>query len=251
MYRRAPPSMPSMPLRLRPAARTRDRRASASTIIRTTTALTCATRMATRSVWYATTLPQRPLPHRTFAVRLTFLHVRGPQEGRAHDAFCVGFRSFACAVRGAGGRRARPHIPQIDRVSSCIAERQARDLCGRRSDRRRRRLSLHRAREGRLEGLARARRRSLRHLTRLPAGRPDQNHGQVQQGDDVFRRRRSLFFKKMQIVRGCDTKRNVLVYMVYSDRLIEGSPKNSTSTVPIMPWGAATDVPKCAEWLER
>ena len=56
-----------------------------------------------------------------------------------------------------------------------------------------------------------------------------------EQGDDVFRRRRSLFFKKMQIVRGCDPKRNVLVYMVYSDRIIEGSPKNSTSSVPIMP----------------
>ena len=56
-----------------------------------------------------------------------------------------------------------------------------------------------------------------------------------EQGDDMFRKRRSLFFKKMQIVRGCDTKRNVLVYMVYSDKLIEGSPKNSTSTVPIMP----------------
>ena len=49
-----------------------------------------------------------------------------------------------------------------------------------------------------------------------------------EQGEDVFRKRRSLFFKKMQIVRGCDVKRNVLVYMVYSDRLIEGSPKNST-----------------------
>jgi CreA protein len=43
-----------------------------------------------------------------------------------------------------------------------------------------------------------------------------------EQGEDVFRKRRSLFFKKMQIVRGCDVKRNVLVYMVYSDRLIEG-----------------------------
>ena len=71
-----------------------------------------------------------------------------------------------------------------------------------------------------------------------------------EQGDDVFRKRRSLLFKKMQIVRGCDVKRNVLVYMVYSDRLIEGSPKNSTSTVPIMPWGAS-DVPKCAEWVEK
>jgi CreA protein len=71
------------------------------------------------------------------------------------------------------------------------------------------------------------------------------------QGDDVFRKRRSLFFKKMQIVRGCDEKRNVLVYMVYSDRLIEGSPKNSTSSVPIMPWGASDSVQRCGEWVEK
>ena len=121
----------------------------------------------------------------------------------------------------------------------------------RRSDRRWCRLPLHRAGEGRLEGLARARRGGLRHLARLPAGRPDQVHGKFEQGDDVFRRRRSLFFKKMQIVRGCDTKRNVLVYMVYSDRIIEGSPKNSTSSVPIMPWGASGDVPKCGDWIEK
>ena len=70
-----------------------------------------------------------------------------------------------------------------------------------------------------------------------------------EQGEDVFRQRRSLFFKKMQIVRGCDTKRNVLVYMVYSDRLIEGSPKNSTSTVPVMPWGGQGEVQKCADWV--
>ncbi|MFY9626298.1 MAG: CreA family protein [Rhodoplanes sp.] len=70
------------------------------------------------------------------------------------------------------------------------------------------------------------------------------------QGEDMFRRRRSLFFKKMQIVRGCDVKRNVLVYMVYSDRLIEGSPKNSTSSVPIMPWGANDTVQRCGDFLE-
>lgn len=71
----------------------------------------------------------------------------------------------------------------------------------------------------------------------------------LSQGDEMFRQRRSLFFKKMQIVRGCDAKRNVLVYMVYSDKLIEGSPKNSTSTVPIMPWG--TDAPpRCADWMK-
>jgi len=71
-----------------------------------------------------------------------------------------------------------------------------------------------------------------------------------EQGDVVFRERRSLIFKKMQIVRGCDAKRNVLVYMVYTDKLIEGSPKNSTSTVPIMPWGAAGDAPRCGDFLK-
>ena len=69
------------------------------------------------------------------------------------------------------------------------------------------------------------------------------------QGEDMFRQRRSLFFKKMQIVRGCDAKRNVLVYMVYSDRLIEGSPKNSTSSVPIMPWGSNDTVQKCSDFI--
>jgi CreA protein len=72
-----------------------------------------------------------------------------------------------------------------------------------------------------------------------------------QQGEDVFRKRRSLFFKKMQIVRGCDAKRNVLVYMVYSDRIIEGSPKNSTSSVPIMPWGPSDQVQRCGDFVEK
>ncbi len=72
-----------------------------------------------------------------------------------------------------------------------------------------------------------------------------------EQGEDMFRQRRSLFFKKMQIVRGCDVKRNVLVYMVYSDRLIEGSPKNSTSSVPIMPWGSADSIQKCGDFLSK
>lgn len=71
------------------------------------------------------------------------------------------------------------------------------------------------------------------------------------QGEDMFRQRRSLFFKKMQIVRGCDAERNVLVYMVYSDRIIEGSPKNSTSSVPIMPWGQAdTAIQRCGDFIK-
>jgi CreA protein len=75
--------------------------------------------------------------------------------------------------------------------------------------------------------------------------------GKMEQGEDMFRQRRSLFFKKMQIVRGCDAKRNTLVYMVYSDKLIDGSPKNSTSTVPVMPWGAADSaVQKCGDFIQ-
>ena len=74
--------------------------------------------------------------------------------------------------------------------------------------------------------------------------------GKFKQGEDVYRKRRSLFFKKMQIVRGCDAKRNVLVYLVYSDRIIEGSPQNSTSTVPLMPWGNSP-APRCGEFMEN
>lgn len=72
--------------------------------------------------------------------------------------------------------------------------------------------------------------------------------GKFEQGEDVYRQRRSLFFKKLQIARGCDGKRNVLVYIVFSDKVIEGSPQNSTSTVPIMPWGTQP-APKCADYL--
>jgi CreA protein len=45
-------------------------------------------------------------------------------------------------------------------------------------------------------------------------------------------------FKKLRVVRFYDRKRNVLVYVAYSDRVIEGSPKNSISTVPITGWPA-------------
>ena len=74
--------------------------------------------------------------------------------------------------------------------------------------------------------------------------------GKTEQGDVVYRQSRSLFFKRMQVVRGCDAKRNVLVYLVYSDKLIDGSPKNSTSTVPIMPWGQGGEVQKCGEFIK-
>lgn len=69
------------------------------------------------------------------------------------------------------------------------------------------------------------------------------------QGDVVFREGRSFFFKRVQIVRGCDARRNVLVYMIYSDKLIDGSPQNSTSTVPIMPWGQQGEVVRCGDFI--
>src|SRR5215475_15502671 len=58
--------------------------------------------------------------------------------------------------------------------------------------------------------------------------------GEIREGERVFDERRSLLFKTLQVVRFFDRQRNVLVYVTYSDRVIEGSPKNSISSVPIM-----------------
>lgn len=59
---------------------------------------------------------------------------------------------------------------------------------------------------------------------------------ELKDGEEVFTERRSLLFKRLRVVRFLDRSRNTLVYLVYSDKLIEGSPKNSLSAVPIMPW---------------
>ncbi|ALZ98001.1 hypothetical protein APT61_19080 [Leclercia adecarboxylata] len=56
------------------------------------------------------------------------------------------------------------------------------------------------------------------------------------QGEVVFQKRTSLVFKKLQVVRFYDAKRNALAYLAYSDKVVEGSPKNALSAVPIMPW---------------
>ena len=58
----------------------------------------------------------------------------------------------------------------------------------------------------------------------------------VKDGEEVFSQNTSILFKRMHVVRFLDKKRNVLVYLVYSDKLIDGSPKNSISSVPVMPW---------------
>jgi CreA protein len=58
----------------------------------------------------------------------------------------------------------------------------------------------------------------------------------LKNGATVFKENLSLVFKTLQVVRFYDKKRNVLVYLAYSDKVIEGSPKNSISSVPVMKW---------------
>ncbi|MFT5486101.1 MAG: CreA protein [Paracoccaceae bacterium] len=57
------------------------------------------------------------------------------------------------------------------------------------------------------------------------------------EGEEVFKKRQSIFFKRLNVVRFLDPKRNTLVYLAYSDKLIDGSPQNSVSAVAMMPWG--------------
>ncbi|WP_455817555.1 protein CreA [Pseudomonas cerasi] len=57
------------------------------------------------------------------------------------------------------------------------------------------------------------------------------------EGEVVFRKRTSLVFKKLQVVRFYDKNRNALIYLSYSDKVVDGSPKNALSAVPIIPWG--------------
>jgi CreA protein len=56
---------------------------------------------------------------------------------------------------------------------------------------------------------------------------------------EVYSSRTSVFFKHTHVFRILDKKRNTLVYLAVSDRLIEGSPQNAISTVPVMPWGSS------------
>ncbi|EPC5390810.1 protein CreA [Serratia liquefaciens] len=59
------------------------------------------------------------------------------------------------------------------------------------------------------------------------------------EGTVVFQKRTSLVFKKLQVVRFYDSARNALIYLSYSDRVVDGSPKNALSAVPIIPWSEA------------
>ncbi len=58
--------------------------------------------------------------------------------------------------------------------------------------------------------------------------------------DEMYSERISLVFKKLRVVRMVDVQRNTLVYLTYSDRVIEGSPQNSVTAVPV---GRDTPIP--------
>ena len=62
----------------------------------------------------------------------------------------------------------------------------------------------------------------------------------LRQEDEVFSERMSVLFKRLRVVRMVDAPRNTLVYLTYSDKLIEGSPQNGVTAVPI---DRATPIP--------
>ena len=62
------------------------------------------------------------------------------------------------------------------------------------------------------------------------------NSASLPSEEKVYSESTSLFFKHTHVFRIVDKKRNALVYLAISDRVIEGSPQNSISTIPVIPW---------------
>ena len=91
------------------------------------------------------------------------------------------------------------------------------------------------------QGRARPGRGQGRGVDRVPPGRADLVPGKpLETQEEMFNERISLVFKKLRVVRMVDRKRNTLVYLTYSDRVIEGSPQNSVTAVPV---DRATPIP--------
>lgn len=67
-----------------------------------------------------------------------------------------------------------------------------------------------------------------------------QFNGKLPEQEDVFTERMSILFKRLHVVRVVDAKRNTLVYLTYSDKLIDGSPMNAVTAVPV---AASTPIP--------
>ena len=71
-----------------------------------------------------------------------------------------------------------------------------------------------------------------------PVTLPPDIENKKRDGEEVFKQRTSILFKTMQVVRFYDADRNALIYLTYSDKLVEGSPKNSITAVPLYQAGS-------------
>jgi CreA protein len=69
------------------------------------------------------------------------------------------------------------------------------------------------------------------------AGPIDIDLSKLKENEEVFTQKTSIFFKATRIYRMVDKDHNTLVYVAVSSKIVNGSPANSISTVPIMPWG--------------
>ena len=97
---------------------------------------------------------------------------------------------------------------------------------------------LSRSKKGGLKGMVGlAEETSDASLTCRQVG-PIRTVGEPNEGEKVFSESRSLIFKTLQVVRFFDKKRQTYIYLAYSDRVIEGSPQNAISTVPIQSWSS-------------
>jgi CreA protein len=65
----------------------------------------------------------------------------------------------------------------------------------------------------------------------------DVDGSKLKENEEVFTQKTSIFFKATRIYRMFDKPHNTLVYLAVSSKIVNGSPANSISTVPIMPWG--------------
>jgi len=92
---------------------------------------------------------------------------------------------------------------------------------------------VSRARKGGLKGtLGLAEDRAEASIACRQVG-PISSNVPIPKKEEVFSESRSFLFKKLRIVRLVDAQRNVLLYLTYSDKLIDGSPKNSLTAVPL------------------
>ena len=64
----------------------------------------------------------------------------------------------------------------------------------------------------------------------------DADLSKLAENEEVFSEKTSIFFKTTRIYRMVDKPRNTIVYLAISTKIINGSPENAISTVPIMPW---------------